>query len=438
MSGRSKVPTTRLSRLSSLGGLVAKVASNVVIDGVKTWRNGESSSLQTLLVKPHNIRELADKLAHLRGAAMKVGQLISMDSNDLLGPELSHLLERLRSNGDAMTAKQLSSVLVDSWGANWLDSFSHFDLKPFACASIGQVHQAYLENGQKLAVKVQFPGVRDSIDSDIDNVLMLLKMSGFLPKHLAVNALVDEAKQQLMMEADYLSEAAFIEQFYNRIDDRRFIVPTVHKTLTNKDILVMDYIEGQTIDSMINEPQQVRDALVESLIGLFFKELFELKLMQTDPNFANYLYQHTTDRIALLDFGATRTISANISAGYQRLISAGKVNHRNVMIEAARDIGFFQQHLSEPYLQDIVELFTLACEPLSCSATYDFGRCDLALRIKAHGQNIQRQKEQWHTPPVDSLFIHRKLIGLYLLATQLKARVNVRKLFAPYSLATMR
>lgn len=432
MRREKRVPTSKLSRLTTLGGLVAKVAGNIVVDSAKQWSKGQSTSVKSLIAQPKNIKHLADKLSELRGAAMKVGQLLSMDAGDLLPQELSLLLEDLRASGSPMPHKQLLDLLKEHWGVGWLDEFSHFDLRPFASASIGQVHVAYLETGKKLAVKVQYPGVAKAISSDVDNVATLLKLSGLLPEQINIDSLLEDAKQQLLTEADYQKEADFIDAYKNVLINDYFILPTVYKHISTKAILVMDYLDGAAIDTITDQPQAIKNLVTERLIGLFFHELFNYKLMQTDPNFANYLYQAETNRIVLLDFGATRIIPDNISDGYKALIHAGIQNNKEQMVNAARMIGFFSDDIDNAYLEQVLAIFLLACEPLTVDGDYNFNQSGLAQRIKEKGMAIHNQQEQWHTPPIDAIFIHRKLAGLYLLAAKLNATVNVSCLFSGF------
>ncbi len=427
-----KIPTSRLSRLATLGSLVTKVASNMVLDGAKQWSKGQPTSVKKLLVQPSNIKHLADKLSQLRGAAMKVGQLLSMDAGDLLPAELSQLLDNLRSNAQPMPLKQLLAVLEKEWGFSWLDNFAHFELKPFASASIGQVHTAYLDNGKKLAVKVQYQGIADAISSDVDNVAALLKLSGLLPSHIKIDELLAEAKLQLLAEADYVNEANFVKNYAEVLSDDQFVLPRVIEDFSTQSILAMTFIEGVPIDEITLLPQQLRDKAVESLIGLFFDELFTYQLMQTDPNFANYLYQVDTERIVLLDFGATLKIPQAISRGYLALIKASVNNEKMAMVDAAKSIGFFADNIESTYLSQVLDIFALACEPLVHDKTYDFAKSGLALRIKEKGLLINTQQEQWHTPPIDAVFIHRKLAGLYLLAAKLEAKVNTHQLFSKF------
>ena len=406
----------------------------MLVEGVKEISKGNRPSSKDLLLTPSNIEQVTKKLSHLRGAAMKLGQMLSMDAGELLSPELSNILAKLRSDAAPMPHKQLVTLLKSNWGENWLDSFSHFDLRPFAAASIGQVHIANLADGSKLAVKLQYPGVKDSISSDIDNVATLLNISGLLPKSLDISELLEEAKIQLQNEADYQLEANHIKHYQAQLNQAHFELPKVYDGLSNDTILVMNFIEGAPLEHAENLPQQERNQIISHLIQLFMAELFDFKLMQTDPNFANFLYNSNNQKIGLLDFGATRAISHNISDGYLKLINSGVTQPSNVddMVAAARQIGFFNQDIDSQYLQDVLSIFDIACEPLRFDGEYDFANSKLATRVKEKGMAIQRQSSQWHTPPVDALFIHRKLGGIYLMATKLKAKVNVKQLFTPY------
>lgn len=431
-STAKKVPSSRLSRISHFGGLAAKIAGNVLVNSAKELSKGNRPNTKSLLLSTSNVEQLANKLSELRGAAMKLGQMISMDAGELMPPELSALLAKLRSNASPMLHKQLVAILKQHWGDTWVDNFSSFDLRPFAAASIGQVHQAHLAKGQKLAIKVQYPGVKESIASDIDNVAAVLKLSGLLPKHISIDDLLEEAKQQLQDEADYRLEAQYIKNYQSHINSEHFQLPEVISELSSEAVLVMHFVEGIELEETITLPQTERNYIVQILIQLFLQELFDFKLMQTDPNLANFVYQPTTQKVGLLDFGATRVSPPHISQGYKALIKADLSGNKEQMVDAARTIGFFNEEINEDYLADVLQIFELACQPLKFEGEYDFGSSKIATQIKDKGLALNRKKSEWHTPPIDALFIHRKLAGLYLIAAKLNARVDVKKLLEPY------
>lgn len=432
-SSHSKVPANRLSRLGSLASLAGRVAGGMLAEGARQLAKGEKPNKASLLLTTDNLRRVTDKLAHLRGAAMKVGQLLSMDAGDILPPELAEILSKLRANANPMPHKQLTQVLRTELGENWLNHFSDFQFVPLAAASIGQVHLAYHDDGRKLAVKIQYPGIKSSIDSDVDNVATLLRVSGLLPASVDYKGLLQEAKQQLKQEADYTREAGFLQRYQQLLaSDKRYLLPQVLPELSSANLLTMTYVDGVPTESLQHEPQPVRDRVIQQLFSLLFRELFDFKLVQTDPNFANYLYNRDSAQLVLLDFGACRDYPVKISNAYRNLFAAAIQQDSTALEQALTDIGFFSQHILPAQKQAVLALVQLACEPLQHNGEFDFGQSDLASRLRDAGTKLSMQQNYWHTPPADALFLHRKIAGLYLLAARLKARVDVKLLLQPF------
>ena len=429
------VPSSRLSRIGRLGSLAGRIAGNVVSQGAGQLLKGEKPALSSLLLTPKNISNIADQLASMRGAAMKLGQLISMDAGDFLPEELAVILGRLRDDADPMPKDQLIATLNQSWGDKWQDDLLYFSFAPIAAASIGQVHKVITMDGRMLAVKVQYPGVKKSIDSDVDNVATLIKLTGLVPKSLDINPLLQEAKAQLHQEADYVREADMLNRYRALVEstdtlckgNKAFVIPQTFAPLTTSTVLAMDFIEAQDLDALLNEPQDVRDAVMTALMTLFFNEIFHFKLLQSDPNLANYQFKPDTKEIVLLDFGATRDVPDAISAQYQALLNSAAANDRAMMQQAALHIGLIDESHSQTQVDAVINIGMEACEAIRCEGAYDFGQSDLIARLHEKGMALTMEHNFWHTPPVDALFIHRKLGGLFLLAKRLKAKVDMRK-----------
>ena len=429
------VPSSRLSRIGRLGSLAGRIAGNVVSQGAGQLLKGEKPALSSLLLTPKNISNIADQLASMRGAAMKLGQLISMDAGDFLPEELAVILGRLRDDADPMPKDQLIVTLNQSWGEKWQDDLLYFSFAPIAAASIGQVHKVITMDGRMLAVKVQYPGVKKSIDSDVDNVATLIKLTGLVPKSLDINPLLQEAKAQLHQEADYVREADMLNRYRALVEStdiqskgsKAFVIPQTFAPLTTSTVLAMDFIEAQDLDALLNEPQDVRDAVMTALMTLFFNEIFHFKLLQSDPNLANYQFKPDTKEIVLLDFGATRDVPDAISAQYQALLNSAAANDRAMMQQAAFRIGLIDESHSQTQVDAVINIGMEACEAIRCEGAYDFGQSDLIARLHEKGMALTMEHNFWHTPPVDALFIHRKLGGLFLLAKRLKAKVDMRK-----------
>ncbi|TNC03464.1 ABC1 kinase family protein [Vibrio diabolicus] len=434
MSAKERsLPTHRISRFSKFASLATRVAGNVIAEGTKQIAKGNKPKAKDLLLTPQNIARLTDQLAHLRGAAMKLGQMLSMDAGDVLEPELADILSRLRSNADPMPAKQLNAVMESSLGTNWKAEFLSFNFKPIASASIGQVHQAYSDAGDNLAVKVQYPGIRKSIDSDVDNVGTLLKVVGLIPESVDYKGLLEEAKKQLHDEADYAREAQFAIRYHDALKEHpHFVVPKIHTESCSDSVLAMEFIDGSPIEHIEHYDQSTRDFVMHSLLELLFRELFEFKMVQTDPNFANYLYIENTRQIGLLDFGATREYSERFSTGYRQAFASVMNNDEQGLNDALEQIGFFSQTILPDQRQAILDLVKMACEPMLVDEPYDFKASGLAQKLREAGTILSMEQEYWHTPPADALFLHRKIGGMYLLAARIGAKVNIRQLVQPY------
>ncbi|GAB5393717.1 MAG: AarF/ABC1/UbiB kinase family protein [Alteromonas macleodii] len=415
--------------------MAGRIAGNVVSQGAGQLLKGEKPALSSLLLTPKNISNIADQLASMRGAAMKLGQLISMDAGDFLPEELAVILGRLRDDADPMPKDQLIATLNQSWGEKWQHDLLYFSFAPIAAASIGQVHKVVTMDGRMLAVKVQYPGVKKSIDSDVDNVATLIRLTGLVPKSLDINPLLQEAKTQLHQEADYVREADMLNRYRALVEstdilckgNNAFVIPQTFAPLTTSTVLAMDFIEAQDLDALLNEPQDVRDAVMTALMTLFFNEIFHFKLLQSDPNLANYRFKPDTKEIVLLDFGATRDVPDAISAQYQALLNSAAANDRAMMQQAAFRIGLIDESHSQTQVDAVINIGMEACEAIRCEGAYDFGQSDLIARLHEKGMALTMEHNFWHTPPVDALFIHRKLGGLFLLAKRLKAKVDMRK-----------
>jgi predicted unusual protein kinase regulating ubiquinone biosynthesis (AarF/ABC1/UbiB family) len=405
------------------------VAGNMLLAGARQLAQGKRPNLSDLLLTPANALKITQQLAQMRGAAMKVGQLISMDAGDLLTPEMAAILARLRSDAHAMPQRQVQAVLSANWGAGWQQRFEPFSFTPIAAASIGQVHRATTKDGRDLAIKIQYPGVRKSISSDVNNVASLLRLSGLLPKTLDIAPLLLEAKRQLREEADYQAEGAHLQRFAELLAGApEFVVPELHSDLTTKNVLAMSFVGGVPIESMSTAPQVERDRIVSLLVGLVFRELFEFGLMQTDPNFANYQYDPQTQQLILLDFGATRSFAPSFGQAYRQLMSAAMAGDRATMTQAGLAIGYFDARTQPKHQTAVLDMFEMALEPLRFEGAFDFATTDMVQRLREAGMALGLDRDFWHIPPIDTLFLHRKLGGLYLLAARLKARVNVRQL----------
>ncbi|WP_265587190.1 ABC1 kinase family protein [Sphingomicrobium arenosum] len=423
------VPAGRAARVGQFTRMGLGVVGGMVGEGARRLARGEGVRARDLMLTPANIARVTDRLSHLRGAAMKLGQMISMDAGDLLPPELAAILARLRDQAHRMPPQQLNTLLKAEWGADWRRRFKRFEPTPMAAASIGQVHRATLPDGRELAVKIQYPGVATSIDSDVDNVATLLRVSGLLPKELDIAPLLEAAKVQLAEEADYEREGAQLSAYKARLaGDDRYVVPELVADFTTPNILAMDFVHGVPIETLSGEPQEVRDRVMGELIELVLAELFDFGVMQTDPNFANYRYQPETGRLVLLDFGAARALDPDVVAAYRSILAAVRAEDRDGVREAAVAAGFVSPVAADRHRELIDGMIDVIVTEFARPGPFDFGDRGFVAGLREQGMRIAEDRAAWHLPPAETLFVQRKISGTALLAANLKARVELRPL----------
>ena len=423
------MPAGRIERLARFGWLAGEVALGAVAEGVR--RIAGSPGAHSLMLTEANARRLARRLSGLRGAAMKVGQMLSLQGADVLPPEVTHALAILRAEADAMPQAQLRRMLGQAFGAGWEQRLRDFDSVPVAAASIGQVHRATAADGRQLALKIQYPGVAHSIDSDVQNVAAILRLTHVLPREVDFSELLAAAKRQLRRETDYYTEAELQRRYRALVaDEPDLVVPRVHEDFTTARILAMDFIDGIPLETLGQHayPQRLRDHIGMLLYRLVLRELFEFRFVQSDPNFANYLFLAATGQVALLDFGGSRDIPPQFARGYAHAFEAAANSDRTALQGALQEIGFLRADTVAEVQSAFIDLFLFGCEPFRHRGAYDFAASKLPGRVRDVGLELAFRTGGFRLPPPDAVFVNRKLVGTFLLCARLRARVDVRTL----------
>jgi predicted unusual protein kinase regulating ubiquinone biosynthesis (AarF/ABC1/UbiB family) len=419
-----------------MGFTVGELAVGGVLEGARRLTRAVPDDAVNVFLTAANAEILTRRLAGMRGAAMKMGQMLSMESAEILPREFTDALAALRDSANRMPRSQVRGVLGREYGKGWEARFESFDYEPIAAASIGQVHRATASDGRDLALKIQYPGVAKSINSDVDNMAMFLRMANILPMDLDISGIVAEVKRQLREEADYQIEARHLETYRRLIrDEADFVLPRAHQDLTTRRILAMDYLTGDRIESLERSgvAQNVRDRCGAKLQHLLFRELFELRTMQTDPNFANYLYRAEDERIVLLDFGSTTRFSKAFTERYGKISRALIAGDAGATRRYAEEIGYLRSSDSAEHADRVMKVIQLACEPITTPGVYDFGASDLVARARDAGiEMLFKSHGEFRAPPPETVFLHRKLVGSFLVCARIKARVPVQDLVQRY------
>lgn len=426
-----RVPSSPFTRALGFAGLGAGLAWGTVQESTKrlvfgTPSSQDKQSAYSPFLSDKNAERLALALCRMRGAALKIGQMLSIQDESLVPAPILAALDIVRQGADVMPKSQLNQVLDAELGADWSTKLTSFDYEPIAAASIGQVHKA-TKDGMEVAMKIQYPGVADSIESDIENVKLLLDYTNLIPKGLFLDRAIKVAKVELSRECDYELEAANQKQFRSLLSDAEgFYVPLVVDDLSCKRVLSTEFVSGIPIDKVASLNQETRNYVGRKLLELTLMELFVFRFMQTDPNWSNFLYDEATNTINLIDFGAARDYPKRFVDDYLRMVVACANGERDVVIEMSKRLGFLTGEESEAMLDAHVQAGFIVGLPFSNPGGYDFRSSNITHSMSNLGATMLRHRL---TPPPDEVYsLHRKLSGAFLACIKLGAVVPCREL----------
>ena len=369
---------------------------------------------------------MTDALAELKGAAMKAGQLLSLEAGELLPKEATDILSKLQASAEPHSFEEMKSILHRDLGKN-IEDLKYLTEEPIAAASIGQVHKAKL-HGDPVAVKIQYPGIRESIDTDLKILRRvgesIATVSG---KNVSLKQLFRELKEVLEKETDYLHEAKNMQEYGDKLkSNSNYIAPAPYTDYCTQNVLVMSWVDGISIREWIqkNQSQDERDRMAHLILDLFCLEFSKWGLVQTDPNFANFLVS-PDNKLVCLDFGATLPYSLEYRQGYAEVLQSFSSGLTDEVFKSA--VKFDLLSPKEPREVQIAfkEMIQVALEPFNPSKQpFDFQNKDFEKRTKEVNLRFSRLLK-YSSPPQKILFLHRKLGGIFNLVKLMGIKMNL-------------
>ncbi len=278
-------------------------------------------------------------MGNMKGVMMKLGQIMSLMNGSV--PEgFAERLSTLQSAAPPMAPELVRQVFMEDFGKPPEKIFRRFEARPFAAASIGQVHRAELHDRTKVAVKVQYPGVRDAIAADLANVGTVFGMMGAVAKGFDPGQMVEDLRQGIKDELDYALEATRQQRFADVFKDHPFIkIPRVYPELGSGRVLVQEFVEGKPFAAAREMPQEQRNRIAEIIFRFTFGSMHRYGLFQADPHAGNYLLLED-GRVAFLDFGCIAEFEEDVMDGINRLITGVLTGDKEAWRAAMEDIGY--------------------------------------------------------------------------------------------------
>ena len=452
MSKRHSIRRGALSRGLSLSLAGARAGGAFALDGalrrLRGERDGDAERLQ------QEADRFAHKLGQLKGSYVKIGQVFALLGEHFLPPALTQALHQLDSQTEPLPWSSMAPLVERALGT----SANRLALEPraVAAASLAQVHRGHHpDSGAPLAVKLQYPDVAAVIDDDFDVVVRMLRLSRWIPASREFDSWLGAMRQQLHAEIDYRREFSMAQRLRAAFDERDAAshaqnlpvpvhIPRYYPEFCSDGVLTMDWVEGHQVDSAVVKalPQTLRNDLGRSMLILFFREVFDLGLMQVDPNFGNFLIDDQGKSLSLLDFGSVLELEPTLQAALADAIIAGHTGDDEALQDALIRLGCLRGDSSDYAKETFRAFIRHLLEPLrhpddlprhylSADGQYCWGRSELLSRAgrQAAGSMTSRH---FNLPSGDFALIARKLTGVFTFIAVLEAEFNAWDIVAPY------
>jgi predicted unusual protein kinase regulating ubiquinone biosynthesis (AarF/ABC1/UbiB family) len=427
----AELTTGRARRVLKVGTLTTSVGSSYLWQALKgPFQSAAQKERDLLDVHVRNAMRIVEGSTELKGAFMKLAQMLSM-RNDLLPPAALEVLATVQSSVPPMRFEVIRKQITRELGAPPEEVFAHFEPDAFAAASLGQVHRATLPSGEDVVVKIQYPGVEDTVVQDLKNVRALLQTFSrigrdVMRQKIDASELTLELEERLREELDYVNEAANLVRFRRLFaDDPEVVIPAPFSKFSSRRVLTMQALDGYPLQDILapGVDQELKDWVAIKYFRVLWRQVFEFGVLHTDPHPGNYLVTHHP-RLCMLDLGSVRTFPEEIRANYVALARAILADDTDALTGPFVALGFLDPD-DDP--APMVRIMRIVFEPVLRDRRYDprdYRPIDRAMEIAAIGFEHRIFKAPGHR-----LFLVRALIGLESYVQQLGTVANWHRLF---------
>lgn len=430
MKEQIKIPTSKIQRAASFAGAGAKIGGNYLKYYIKKAVNSDTNRDE---LNEDNAGDIYETLSKLKGSALKVAQMLSMDKN-LMPKAYQDKFQMAQFSAPPLSFPLVLRTFQNELGKSPLDTFESFGKVAMHAASIGQVHKASI--GKKTyAVKVQYPGIAESVSSDLKLVKPLatriLNLRG-----KDIDKYFKEVEKKLLEETDYkleLKRSMDISNACSKLKD--IIFPKYYPEFSSARILTMDWLEGSPLSEFVkqNPSQEVRNQIGQALWDFYLFQIFELKKVHADPHPGNFIISKT-NTLGVIDFGCVKEIEADFHKDYFTLLDQESIQNDILFTHILYKLEYLLKEDSEkvvPVLKKAFkEMLVLLGKPFN-SNTFDFSDDTYFKQIYDLGEKfskmIELKEANGARGPQDAIYINRTCFGLYSILNILGAKVDTSK-----------
>jgi predicted unusual protein kinase regulating ubiquinone biosynthesis (AarF/ABC1/UbiB family) len=424
MREQESIPTTKTQRSAKFVKTGFQIGGNYIKHYSKKLFNPD---LDREELNEDNATDIYNSLSELKGSALKIAQMLSMDKN-ILPRSYVDKFTQSQYNAPPLSGPLIVRTFTKHFGKPPEKIFDKFNTVSTNAASIGQVHEAVL-NGKKLAIKIQYPGVADSISSDLKLVKpFAFRLLGMSEKEL--NIYVSEVEERLLEETDYELEVRRSIQFSEACKNlENILFPTYYPELSGKRIITMDWIEGKHLKEFLrtNPSQELRDKIGQALWDFYNFQQHELRAVHADPHPGNFLITED-EKLGVIDFGCIKELPDDFYEPFFSLVSAGILDDKDKTIDAFRKLDMIFKTDTpaqvEFYYKAYKEMIGLFARPY-LDEVFDFSKPEFFDQLYAYGEKIAKMPEFKQPRGVKHfIYVNRTNFGLYTILQELKAVVN--------------
>ena len=438
----------------------SKAAGKLWFNALSEPFDAEKRNIKQQAILSEQAQQLVKDLGKLKGSVVKVGQMLALYGEYILPEQVHQALRSLEEDTEALDFEVIKQLLIESLS---VEQYANLSIHPQAvgCASLAQVHKAYLHADEHSSVcfKVQYPGIKTTIQSDLNAILNLIRIGRFVTGD-NFDDWVEDMRLLLNQELDYHREANMINCFSSYLEESKvtepfldvFRIPKVFSDYSNAEILCVEYMHGLSINELdlSHVNLQRRNKLAQAFLKLFLYEVFEWKTLQTDPNFDNYRVllaegndSNALDTIALLDFGAVREFDESFIDALRMMIAGAYKQDVELTVRGGIKLGLMKADFPSEVLKDFFTLCTILLEPfchknqsaaksfINEEGQYCWAKSQLPKRAAKHAAK-SALSQYFAIPPKEFVLLSRKLLGVYAFIAALEAEFNPDGFLEPW------